>query len=196
MRGHFSLARTIWLKRCCFCHFTVPMLSPAPVSLAQSRRPREHRFVKIHAYRLAKQAQHSPRIFQHVFCIENRRRSLHASPDEIKNLHLLREAEVLERRVIALLDVRSNYFARIANKKAIRNSTEPFTIHIRQKVMCHLFLEKNSLPVRDGAGQLRDNFPPISFARSEHFIRDGMLLAGCTQVISIKRLVDDKSVSP
>src|SRR5437667_378948 len=62
--------------------------------------------------------------------------------------------------------------------------------------MCHLFLEKNSLPVRDGGGQLRDNFSPIGLARSDYFIRDGMLFASCTEVISIKRFVDDKSVSP
>jgi hypothetical protein len=63
-------------------------------------------------------------------------------------------------------------------------------------MMRHLFLEKKSLPVRDRAGQLRDNFSPISLARSDHYIRDGMLFASCTQVIGVKRLIDDKSVGP
>src|SRR6266403_5798028 len=105
MRGHVSLTWTIWSKRCRFCHFTVPMPSPAPVGLAQSPRPREHRSAELDADCLAKPAQYSSRIFQHVFCIENRRSSLHASPDEIKNLHLLHKAQVLQHGVFALLDV-------------------------------------------------------------------------------------------
>src|SRR4029453_14665458 len=179
MRGYFGVTRTIWLKRCRLCHFTVPMAGPDTIGLTQSRLPGKHRFAKLDADCLAKKAQHPFRIFKYIFCIHDRRNRIRASAHEIKDLCLLYKAQVRQRWVLSLFDVRSDYLARVANKKAICNCAEPFAIHFWREMMRHLFLEKNPFAVRDWTDQLRDNFSPIGLARSNHFIRARMLFGGC-----------------
>ena len=61
-------------------------------------------------------------------------------------------------------------------------------------MMRHLFLEKDLLPVRDWPGQLRNDLPPISFPRRDHFLRGGMLFASRLQIERVKGLVDDNRV--
>ena len=67
--------------------------------------------------------------------------------DEIKNLCLLHETEILERRVFSLFNVGINHFARVANQKTISHSPEPIAIYFGQQMVCHLFLKKNPLAV-------------------------------------------------
>jgi hypothetical protein len=105
------------------------MPGPDTVGRTQSRRPREHCFAKFDGHRLTKQAQHPFGIFQHIFCIDDRWHRIRASAHEIKDLCLLYKAQVRQRRVLSLLDIRSNHFAWVANKKAIRNCAKPFAIN-------------------------------------------------------------------
>jgi hypothetical protein len=63
-------------------------------------------------------------------------------------------------------------------------------------MMCHLFLEEDPLAVRNGTGQLRDNFRRIDLACCYHFVCAGVLFACCTEIMSIKRLIYDKGVGP
>ena len=52
--------------------------------------------------------------------------------DEIKNLSLLHETEILERRIFSLFNVGINHFARFANQKTISHSPEPIAIYFGQ----------------------------------------------------------------
>src|SRR5438874_6599531 len=63
-------------------------------------------------------------------------------------------------------------------------------------MVCHLFLKKNPLSVRDRAGEVRHNFPPIGFAGCYYFVRAGMFYACHLKVIGVKRFIDNESVVP
>ncbi len=75
-------------------------------------------------------------------------------------------------------------------------SSKPFAIYLGQQMVCHLFLKKNPLSVRDRAGEVRHNFPPIGFAGRDCFVRAGMFYARHLKVIGVKRLIENDSVVP
>src|SRR5215475_13803737 len=95
---HLALRRAIWLKRACLCYLAIPMLGPDTVGVTQPRWPRKHRPGKLDANGFTEQSQHSFWILQHIFCINDRRHAIRSGADEIKDLRLLYESEVLERR--------------------------------------------------------------------------------------------------
>src|SRR6266516_718099 len=97
--------RTVRLERGRVCHLGIPMFGPDPVGLTQPWWPREHRLAKLDAYCVAQQPQYSFRIFKYVFRINDRWSRIRAIADKIKNLRLLRKAEVLQRGVLELLDI-------------------------------------------------------------------------------------------
>ena len=102
---NLAICGTIGSKRGRFCNFSIPMPGPGSVGLAQSRLPGKHRFAKLDADCIAEKPQNSFRIFQHVFCINNRWNRFRAIADKIKNLCLLCKAEVLQRRVVAFFNI-------------------------------------------------------------------------------------------
>src|SRR6266513_2727546 len=116
--------------------------------------------------------------------------------DEIKNLCLLHETEILERRIFSLFNVGINHFARFANQKTISHSPEPIAIYFGQQMMCHLFLKKNPLAVLDRLGEMCNDFSPIRLASCDYFFRIGMLDTGRVQIKSVKRLVNDNRIVP
>ena len=79
------------------------------------------------------------------------------------------ETDVLQRRIVVLLDVRDDDLARIADQKTIRHRAKPGAIDLRQQVMRHLLLIKNLFPLWNIAGQSLDNFSPIRLAGRDHF---------------------------
>src|SRR5438128_10430829 len=106
--------------------------------------------------------------------------------DEIKNLCLLHETEILERRVFSLFNVGINHFARFANQKTISHSPEPIAIYFGQQMMCHLFLKTNPLAVRDRSGEISHNFWPIVVACCARFLRAVMFTARPINVLAVK----------
>ena len=125
---------------------------------------------------------------QNIFCIDHDwwRRRAAASADiaarrsnhKIENLLLLDEAEIFQNRVGISLNIGKDHLARIANEKAVRKIDNPLPIDLGQQMMRHLFLKEDALAGPDRSGQLLNNFPPISFAVRDDFIRTGMILAG------------------
>src|SRR5215813_14755252 len=116
---HLVLRRAIWLKRACLCYLAIPMLRPDTVGVTQPRWPGKHRLGKLDVNGFTKQSQHSFWIRQHILCINDRRNAIRSGADKIKNLRLLYESEVVQRRVFSFFYVRSNHLARVANQKAI-----------------------------------------------------------------------------
>src|SRR5206468_8176907 len=116
---------------------------------------------------------------------------IRASSDEIENLCLLHETEVLERRNLSFFDIRTDHFAWVANQKTVCHCAKPFAIDFGKKMVRHLFLKKNLFAIRDRPGEMRDDFPPVGFARCDHLIRAGMLDAGRLQIERVKRLIDN-----
>src|SRR6266404_6317922 len=97
--------RTVRLERGRVCHLRIPIFGPDPVGLTQPWWPREHRLAKLDAYCVAEQPQYSFRLFEHVFCINDRWTRIRATADKIKNLRLPRKAEVLQRGLLELFDI-------------------------------------------------------------------------------------------
>src|SRR5947208_14757607 len=108
--------------------------------------------------------------------------------DEVKNLCLLHETEILERRVFSLFDIGINHFARVENQKTISHSPEPIAIYFGQQMVCHLFLKTNPFAALDRLGEMCNDFSPIHFAGCDYFIRIAMLATGHVQLQSVKRL--------
>src|SRR5206468_9493241 len=65
---------------------------------------------------------------------------------KFENLRLLNESEILQLRLGILFDVGENYFARVADEKAIRKIDNPFPIDFRQQVVVICFWKKIRLP--------------------------------------------------
>src|SRR5437762_5020927 len=63
-------------------------------------------------------------------------------------------------------------------------------------MVCHLFLKKNPLAVRDLPGEVRNDSTPIGFAGCDHFVRATMFYARHFEVIGVKRLIDNDGIVP
>src|SRR6266478_8563491 len=176
---NISFSRLVGLERHRSCDLVVPIFCPDPIAVAQTGRPGQHRHVERNADRVTKSSQYSLRIFQNIPRVHNWNCFASSFANEIENFALLNEAEIFQYRLRILFDIGENYFAGVADEKAIRKIDSPFPIDFRQQVVGHLFLEENTFAGGDGpCSQIGGNFLPTGLASSNDFGGAGMLLAG------------------
>jgi hypothetical protein len=122
--------------------------------------------------------------FQNIFCIDNWRHRAGvvvgrgSFAHKIEDFLLLNVTEIFQFRFRILFDVGKNHFARVADEKTIRKIDKPFPIDLRQQMMRHLFLKKDTLVGRHRAGQLFNNLPPDGFAVCDDFFGTRVFFAG------------------
>src|SRR5204863_9550362 len=130
-----------------------------------------------------------PGITQYVIGIDHRRHQAGLASHKIEDLSLLHKTDVFDRGLPVLLNIRSDHLARVANEEAIGHLTQPIARDFREEMMRHLLLIKNAAAIWNRSGQVRDDFPPVSLAYCNHFLRTRVVSAGFLQIKSIEWLI-------
>ncbi len=106
----------------------------------------------------------------------------------------MHKTDVFDRGLPVLVNIRSDDLARVANEEAIGHLAQPIARDFREEMMRHLLLIKNEAAIRNRSGQVRNDFPPVSLACCNHFLRTRVIGARFLQIKSIERLIDDEGI--
>ena len=192
-RRHLDFFRDVRFESRSSCSTSAyQCFAQTPSVVAPTRRPRKHRSVKLHARPLRRADARVCSGFS-----STSRASItggsgpYPRPHAIEKLRLLRETRDPRRRLVILLQIGNDHFARIANQKTIHDFAAASRDRSPAADDASSVSDKRcASPSRHRASQMRDHFPPIRFALRDHFLRARMRIARAREIKRIERFVD------
>ena len=112
---------------------------------------------------------------------------------EIEELGLLAEADVVERRVLALGRVAGHHPRRMADQEQVAHLAQPVAADARQHVLGHVLVVAQRPAAGGQTG--RNHLFRVCFLRGQDLVAQRVVDAGGGQIGGIERLVDHRAIA-